>query len=232
MVEPLFQVKVQCPNCETGYKTSRVRPSFKKSYKTDTDFCIHYKEYNPDYYVVRLCPACGFACTENSTEQLNSSQKKAFKEKVGDRWVYKDYGGERSWEDAVYSYKLALFCSQTVKEKKRVTAGLLHHISWLYRERDQVEQEQRFMQYALEEYTGVFETEANENNNARLMYLLGELNRRLKHYNEAVKWFARVINDKQIMDAAMIKACRDQWAVTREDMQADHVELEEEVEER
>lgn len=62
-------------------------------------------------------------------------------------------------------------------------------------------------------------------NNARLMYLIGELNRRMKHYGEAVKWFGRVINDKRINDAGMIRASREQWIVTREDMLADKVEL-------
>ncbi|CAG7640918.1 hypothetical protein PAESOLCIP111_04186 [Paenibacillus solanacearum] len=229
MVEPLFQVNVACPHCESEYKTSRVRPSFKKASGTDTDFYVRYKEINPDYYVVRVCPSCGFSCTENSTERLNSVQKQAFAGKVGGQWTAKDYGGERSWDNALYTYKLALLCAQTVKEKNRITAGLLHHIAWLYRDRGETEQEQRFLSYALDEYTRVFETEGNELNNARLMYLIGELNRRLRNYNQAVRWFARVINDRRIMDAAMIRACREQWAVTREDMKAEQFELDEEA---
>jgi len=51
----------------------------------------------------------------------------------------------------------------------------------------------------------------------------------LKKYSEAVKWFTRVINDKRIMDAAMIKSCREQWAITREDMLADQVQLPEDI---
>lgn len=230
-VEPLYQVKAACPQCDSEYKTSRVRPSFKKAARTDTDFCIHYKEINPDYYVVRVCPFCGFASTENSLARLTSLQKKAFQEKVSARWGYRDLGGERSWDDALYSYKLGLLCCQTVGEKGRVTAGLLHHIAWLYRYKGNEEQELRFLEYALDEYTRTFETEGGELNNARLMYLLGELNRRLKRYQPAVKWFARVINDKRIMDAAMIRACREQWAAAREDMLADQVELEEEIQE-
>lgn len=231
VVEPLFQVKVNCNYCEATFQSSRVRPSFKKSAKTDTDFCIHYKDINPDYYVVRVCPYCGYTSTENSTDKLTASQRVAFKEKIADRWVMRDLSGERSWDDAMFSYKLALVTAQLKNEKGRVIAGLLHHIAWLYRYKGDTEQENRFMQYALDEYTRTFETEAGDVNNARLMYLMGELSRRLKHYNQAVKWFSRVINDKKIMDAAMIRACREQWVVTREDMAAEKVELEEEVEE-
>ncbi|MBP1154199.1 MULTISPECIES: DUF2225 domain-containing protein [unclassified Paenibacillus] len=229
MVEPLFQVKVVCPHCETNFQSSRVRPSFKKVASTDTDFGVQYKEINPNFYVVRICPQCGFASTENSKDRLTLAQKNAFKEKVADQWSYKDYGGPRTWNEAIYSFKLALLCAQTVGEQGRVTAGLLHHIGWLYREKGDKEQEKRFLQYALEEYTRAFETEGGEMNNARLMYLLGELNRRLKHYREAVKWYGRVINDKSITDAAMIRACREQWVLTREDMREDEVEFEEDI---
>lgn len=228
-VEPLYQVKVECPHCEAEYLTSRVRPSFKKATGTDTDFCVHYKEINPVYYVMRVCPNCGYACTENSGEKLSALQKQAFKDRIAGQWVSRDFGGARTWEDALYTYKLGLLCCQTVNAKGRITASLLHHIAWLYRYKGDGEQERRFLQYALDEYTRTFESEGGELNNARLMYLLGELNRRLKHYQPAVKWFTRVINDKRITDAGMIRACREQWAVAREDMLADRVELQEEV---
>ncbi|MNL78852.1 hypothetical protein D3C87_2053350 [compost metagenome] len=66
-------------------------------------------------------------------------------------------------------------------------------------------------------------------NNAKLMYLMGELNRRLSRYNEAVKWFSRIINDRKIMDAGMIRASREQWVATREDMLAKRLELPDEM---
>ncbi|TDF98626.1 DUF2225 domain-containing protein [Paenibacillus piri] len=229
MVEPLYHVKVECTYCQFSFETSRVRPSFKKAKHTDTDFCIHYKDVNPDYYVVRVCPFCGYADSENASGKLSPAQRQEFREKVADHWTPKELGNERSWEDAMQAYKLALVCAQIRNEKGRVIAGLLHHIAWLYRYRGEVEQEQRFLQFALDEYTNVFETEAGELNNARLMYLMGELNRRLKNYKEAVKWFGRVINDKRIMDAAMIRASREQWVTTREDMLAEQLELPEEM---
>jgi uncharacterized protein (DUF2225 family) len=77
----------------------------------------------------------------------------------------------------------------------------------------------------------VFETEGADVNNARLMYLIGEIHRRLGNYQKAVLWFGRVINDKKIMDSAMIRACREQWVQTREDMLAARMELPDEMKE-
>jgi hypothetical protein len=229
-VEPLFQIQVQCPCCGKSFKTSRVRPSFRKSVGRDADFCIHYKDLdnNPDYYVVRVCPFCGFASTENSKTTLLERHKSEYREKIGNHWTGKDYGGKRTWADALQCYKLALLCFQLTEESDRVIAGILHHIAWLYRYKQDWEQEQRFLRYAKEAYIRVYETEG-EVNNARLMFLIGEISRRLKEYDDAVKWFARVINDKRIMDSAMIQASREQWMVTRENMLEDKLELPEEM---
>jgi uncharacterized protein (DUF2225 family) len=229
MVEPLFDVSVKCTYCDNHFQSSRVRPSFKKATKTDNDFCIHYKDINPDYYVVRICPFCGFASTESFSDKMTAAQKADFEQKVARNWAMKEYGKVRSWEDALQSYKLALLCAQIKDEKVRVIAGILHHIAWLYRYKGDWEQEKRFLEFALDAYVSVYESEGSSLNNAKLMYLLGELSRRLRNYNEAVKWFGRIINDRSIMDAGMIKASREQWVTTREDMLQANLELPEEM---
>ncbi len=127
------------------------------------------------------------------------------------------------------TYKLALICAQTIGETDRIIASLLHHIAWLYRYKNNVEQEKRFLEYSLEAYIRVYEKEGVGGSDARLMYLIGELNRRIGKYNDAVKWFGRVINDKRIMDAAMIRASREQWALLREEMMNGGHELPEEM---
>lgn len=228
-LEPLYQIKITCAYCEHEFSTSRVRPSFKRAVRTDSDFCAYYQKENPDYYVVRVCPSCGFASTENSTDRLNDKQRALFQEAIGSKFIKRDYGGRRDWAAALETYKFGLLCAQTIGEKERIIASLLHHIAWLYRYQNNEQQEKRFLQYSLESYVRVYETEGVGGSDARLMYLIGELNRRIGNYNDAVKWFNRVINDKKIMDAAMIRASREQWAVLREDMLNGGHELPEEM---
>lgn len=229
-VEPLFTVKVTCICCGFIFETSRVRPSFKKANGTESDFNVRYKLVNPDYYVVRVCPQCGFSTTENFSDKLTVEQRGDFELRVRINWIPKDYGGERTWEDALRTYKLGLLCAQIKGEKDRVVSGILHHIAWLYREKGDQENEKRFLQFALDSYVRVYENEGSpEVNNARLMYLMGELNRRLGDYYAAVRWFYKVIQDKRITDSAMIQASRQQWVVTREDMVAARLELPEEM---
>ncbi|GIO85760.1 hypothetical protein J25TS5_26920 [Paenibacillus faecis] len=228
-LEPLYQIKVVCINCEANFSTSRVRPSFKRAVRTDTDFCGYYRNENPDYYVVRICPSCGFASTENFNPRLTEQQRAKFKEQIGKRMNHRNYGGARDWDAALEAYKLGLLCAQTIGEKDRIIASLLHHIAWLYRYKGNEEQEQRFLKYSLDSYIRVFENEDTQGSDARLMYLIGELHRRTGNNNDAVKWFSRVINDKRIMDAAMIRACREQWNLLREEMLNKGQELPEEM---
>jgi uncharacterized protein (DUF2225 family) len=228
-VEPLFQIKVNCICCEASFKTSRVRPSLKKAIKTDSDFCSYFKTVNPDFYVVRVCPFCGFASTENFSERINEKQRNAYYEKIGNQWKHRDYGGERGEAEAMECYKLSLLTAQAIGEKDRVVSALLHHIAWLYRYEGKREQEERFLKFAKDSYVRVYETERDSLSNARLMFLIGDLNRRLGEYNEAVRWFGRVIHDKKILDAAMIRASREAWQNIREDMTGKGLELPEEM---
>lgn len=228
-MDPLYQIKVTCSCCDSSFQTSRVRPSLKKAVKTDSDFCSYFKEVNPDFYVVRVCPYCGFASTENFSEKLSDKQKQAYYDKFGSQWQHRDYGGARDEADAMECYKLSLLSAQTVGEKERVVAGLLHHIAWLYRYKGNVEQESRFLGFALGAYIGVFENERDSLSNARLLFLIGELHRRLGQYNDAVRWFSRVIHDKNITDSAMIRASREQWQNIREELTGKGLELPEEM---
>ncbi|MFB5763766.1 DUF2225 domain-containing protein [Paenibacillus medicaginis] len=230
-IEALYTIKLNCAYCSEEYKTSRVRPSLKKAVRTDSDFCCYYKHENPDYYVVRICPNCGFASTEHSTDKLNDAQRTQFAEKIGSRWEKRDYGGERTWKNALETYKLALLCAQVIGEKERVIASLLHHIAWLYRYEAMETEELRFLTFSLESYIKVYELEGVGGNNAKLLYLIGELHRRTGNFHEAVRWFSRVINDKSVTDAAMIRASREQWGVLREQMVAKNMGLPDEMRE-
>lgn len=223
---PLYSIKVICINCEYEFSTSRVRPSLKRAIRRDADFCSYYKDENPDYYVVRVCPNCGFASTENSVDKLADWQRKAFNDQVGSRWQARDFGGKRSWENALETYKLALISAQCINDKARIVASHLHHIAWMYRYKGETEQEQRFLRYSLEEYIKVFENDGMGGNDARLMFLIGELNRRIGEYSNAVRWFSRLVNDQKITDAVMIRAAREQWSLLREQMRGEDTDPE------
>lgn len=211
-MEPIYISTTECRCCETTFKITRIRPSFKNPSSMDTDFCGYYKKgVNPDHYVIRVCPQCGFAFSENGKKVLTDEQKNLYFSQIGKHWQEQYFHGERTIEQALMTYKRALMIAQLIKEDPRVIAGFLHHIAWLYRELGDVSNEQRFLQFALDEYIVVFQHESNSDKNAKLLYMIGELNNRVGNYQEAIKWFSRVVNDQTIVDAGMIRASRERW---------------------
>lgn len=211
-MEPLYLTSAECPCCETTFQISKVRSSFKNAIKYDTDFCGYYKDdVNPDYYVIRVCPSCGYAFSENATKQMSDEKKERYHAEIGKHWKEQYFHGERTIEQALLTYKRALMIAQLMKEDARLIAGFLHHIAWIYRQMNDEENEQKFLRFALEQYIVVYENEVNSAKNAKLMFMIGELYKRTEEYGEAVKWFSRVVNDQSIVDSAMIRASREQW---------------------
>ena len=213
MLEPLYESTADCPCCETTFPITRVRPSFKNPSSSDTDFCGYYnKGVNPDYYVIRICQYCGFSFSENGYDhKLTDEQKVLYYNEVGKHWNNQNFLGPRTPEVALVAFKRALMIGQLLSIADTVIAGYLHHIAWIYRFMKNEQEEQRFLTFALERYVAVYEKELGSDKNARLLYLIGELNKRVGNYSEAVKWFSRVVNDKTIVDAGMIRASREQW---------------------
>src|SRR5690606_3558274 len=131
---------------------------------------------------------------------MTDEQKQRYYNEIGKHWTEQFFHGERTIDQALTTYKRALIIAQLMKEEPRLIAGFLHHIAWLYRYKGQAEEEKRFLQFALEQYIVVFEQETNSEKNARLLYIIGELNKRVGNFQEAVKWFSRVVNDQSIVD--------------------------------
>lgn len=223
MLEPLYESTTICPCCAQTFPITRVRPSFKNPSSSDTDFCGYYtKGVNPDFYVIRVCHHCGFSFSENSFEkELTAEQRQRYFDEIGRHWNGQSFLGVRNEEMALTTYKRALMIAQLLSVPDAVIAGFLHHIAWIYRYLKNEKEEQRFLTYALERYVVVYEREVGSDKNARLLYIIGELNKRIGNYNDAVKWFSRVVNDKSIIDAGMIRASREQWGEISEILAAE-----------
>ena len=218
-VDPLYSVKVKCPNCTHEYKTSKVRSSFRKIKTTDSDFCIHYVDINPDFYSARVCPLCGFSHTENFNMHIKPAAKERIYKTITQKWDNIDYSGERNLNSAITAYKLALLCSQITEQSNVVIGGVCFKIACFYRFMQDTDQERRFLQFTLDCYTKFFETESGINvNEAKMMYMIAELYRQLGEYHNAAKWFNRIISDKSVTDIGIIRRAREQYQLTREQL--------------
>lgn len=223
MLQPFYVRKFTCLYCGHSFSTLRVRSRFSIPYKIDSDFCPHFREgnYNPHYYFVNVCPECGFAFTEEFTEKFPLGTKELIRVKINDQWDKRDLGQERDLHQAIDSYKLAIYAGTLKKERHAAMAGLCLRLAWIYRAENNSEQEERFLTLALHEYEESFmlsDFTGTSMSEMKVLYLCGELSRRLSQFNKAISYFSRVTEHPSRKDEPkMVNMAREQWTMTVEE---------------
>lgn len=226
----LFDKHCKCLYCDTTFTSKRVRSGAQPPLKRDADFCTHYKNqrYNPILYTVVVCPACGFAFTDQYNQMITPPVKKQIQEKLAAKWTPKDYGSFRSMEEAIVTYKLAIYSAILKGEAHSVLAGLYLRVSWLYRFLEKEQEEKRFLTLAGTEYEqsyihSDYVKGDKEMSEVRVLYLIGELMRRVGKYDQAIRYFAKAIALKErTIETGIINMARDQWSLTREQFKSTH----------
>lgn len=219
MADPLYQVEKTCPICEKKFKLTKTRGQ-AVSVSTDTDFCTRFADLNPYYYTIWVCPHCGFAAHEERFFTLLEGARLKMKEFLEGRKVNLDLSGSRTWDQAVTSYKLAIFYAGMVSLPASHIASLELRLAWLYREKEMVDEEMEMMKRAVKDYEAAFMREQTPIGNLTeitLTYLIGELNRRLGNYDESLSYLSRVVSNPQAKnEKRILEMARDAWQQVRD----------------
>jgi uncharacterized protein (DUF2225 family) len=102
--------------CAAKFKSSRVKRSKQHLLKRDSDFCVHYKGKNPDFYNVFVCPQCGYGFSENF--KIPAVEKiKIIKTEI--KPPADDLCGLRTVEQAIQAYQTALKCALLGEEREK-----------------------------------------------------------------------------------------------------------------
>ena len=97
---------------------------------------------------------------------------------------------------AIERYKIALLNAMLTNAPDSTKAMISLKISWMFRLLEDKAQESIFMGQALEAFTDAYTKEVFTIYGLQrdsMMYLLGELNRRMKNYDEALLWYSKTI---------------------------------------
>jgi len=207
-MEDFLNKDLTCRLCDKEFSATVVRKSKQQVLKKDGDFCFHYAKEVPFYYNVFICPHCGYGFLESFEKEPGAGMR----EKIAP--LPEDYSGRRDNDLAEKAYLRAIECAKMQKENFAVLASLYLQLAWIYRFREDGEKEQAALNEALGYYIDVYE-KTDMGDPSKIMYLIGELHRRLGKEKEAVKWFSRVANDKE-GNQAMRRLARNAWQSLRE----------------
>jgi uncharacterized protein (DUF2225 family) len=219
MSEALYEKSIKCPICNNSFSSKRLRSTACRIDKREEDFYTSYKGHNPMHYEILVCPNCGYAASETSYDSLSTKELTDIKELLSGKVINRSFCGERTVNDALDSFKLALFIAKSREAKNSVIAGLSLKLAWIYREMND-EKEKDFLEYALEYYKHAYDKESLPLGNLDEMsvqYLIGELSRRLNKLNDAVFWFNKAVsNPDRASNPRIEKMAREQWIAVKE----------------
>lgn len=214
MLEALFSVEKVCPLCEQAFQVTRVR-SRLVMIKQDSDFCSYYKDINPYYYKIWMCPHCGYAAQDNHFEEILPEAAERIKSFFADRNVRIDLSGPRSREQAIVSHQLAIVCAELAAVPGSRLAGLHMRLGWLYREAGQTAEERATLLKAVEYYEQALSYEnlpIGPMTELTITYLIGDLLRRTGSHEQALLYLSRVVSNPQAKQEKRIAdLARDAW---------------------
>lgn len=195
----IFDKEVTCPICSKKFKTKIVKTNAPRIKSRDSDFLIRYNIINPLLYDVWVCPTCGYASLKGDFLKLKNHQKQLIIAHVSNQWNGKVYPPILNEENAIERLKLALLNAVVSEGNDSTKAYICLKIAWIYRLLEKDEEEKEFLEKAVEgfviaygkEYTPFYGLDTY-----LLMYLIGELNRRIGKNDDALLWFGNVITSK------------------------------------
>ena len=226
--EMLYNKKTVCPLCQRSFESPKVLSKYIKVEKIDQDFCKHHRYADPLYYEVYVCPKCGFAYNDDiqnirfkkETAETVSAQLSAFW--GGDK--VKDYCLERSLDDALETFLLAIYCLGNRPIKKSQLSMLHLKTAWLYRHKGDIDLENEYLNNSLENLAVSFEKESFTSTKGEInaLYLLGVLSFKTGNFQGAAGWLERVLRHQaRTAFPLIINQARDIWAEVRSTMRED-----------
>jgi len=221
MSEAIWFKEVKCAACDAVFKTPRIKSTHLKVKLGESDFHKVYEGINPILYAVTVCPECNYAQRNDDFDKITLEYHPEIIQiakaiKASGKNVKFPEGADISVELAVKKHLLAItFYKHWKPENPLAIAGLYMHIVWMYREEGNREKELEFIPHALEYYIKTFEKGLQIPEKIGvpgIMYLIGELNRMLGKYPEAVNWFSKAVKADGIDNFPNIEhLARDAW---------------------
>lgn len=221
----LYTKTIECPVCENKFKALAVKSSAYRAVKKDSDFLIRYSLINPYFYDVWLCNKCGYTAMKSDFEKIHSRDVDKILQKITPKWHGREYPPIYDINIAIERYKLSLLNSVLIDSKASQKAITCLKLAWMHRllETDEaLELEVTYMKEALKGFEDAYYSErfpVYGMDKFTAMYLIGELNRRIGHYDNALVWFSNVLTTPGAKPKLKDQA-RDQKDLIKEELAA------------
>lgn len=210
--DALFTKHYTCPVCDLKFVTRSIRAGRVKLLEKDIDLRPIYDIADPLKYDVITCDKCGYSSLSRYFGKISNRQMKELKESVGNNFKGIDNDKEvYTYDDAIERHKLALICSIVKNAKNGERAYTCLKLAWVIRgKRNTMDaKDPAFKELYLEEmeciknaYDGFMLAISREPfpiagmDENTLKYIMADMARKLKRYDESAKLLGSVITSK------------------------------------
>ncbi len=189
----ISKLPVTCPLCKHEFDSTRVATTKLKLIKTDTDLKPHYEGINTIPYEITTCVKCGYSTFYNEFKlKVKDKEKQLISNILNKSFKYRNYSENLSNRDGIEKYKLAILVAKAREAEKSILSNLYMKLGWLFRnEKDGKKYELASIKQSYKLGKEAFKTEqfpVMNINKSTFSYMLGDMARRIKLYDEAVRW--------------------------------------------
>lgn len=213
-----------CPVCATKFTTYNFRSKSVPVIMTESDFHEVFEDESPLNFEMWVCPNCLYAAKREDFDGLLRKEiEKIARDKLKRKIVSEDmdFKKYRDSELGIKSYSLAAMCYISRGYSAGFLGSLYLKAAWTAREMKDSFREKEMLELSV----GYFEQAFNagdkiEGKLTRLgaMYLVGEINRRLKRYKQAADYFMKVKTDPGISnEKAVLRMTEEQFELLKEE---------------
>ncbi|WP_290778887.1 DUF2225 domain-containing protein [Exiguobacterium sp. UBA5002] len=215
----LYSKKCKCTYCLKETETKRVLSRHIRVERTDFDGFVHYQGSNPYLYEPIQCSHCRFIFHE-SFEKLRTDVRQTLEEQILPTLPVLPFAAtERTIEQSLQLYKLALYTAQVTGQKEAILAMLGVRIAWMYRMLGDEAQELQWMERSVTKYEALY---LNYTDAVRtgiphdvLLLRISDLYAVLKRTDDAKQWYGLIFQSKTVSDRTK-KEAREHWELYRE----------------
>lgn len=234
----LYDKHYECPVCGLPFVSKSIKIGRVKAVGKDTDLRPIYDQLDPIKYDIITCDKCGYSSITRYFGKLSTRQARDIKAEIGTTFSGIDNSMSKfSYDDAILRYKLAVISSIVKNAKNSERAYTCLKLAWIIRgKRLSLDKNDEAIKGLYEDeleclknaYDGFVKAISNEPfpiagmDENTLKYILADLARKLKKYEESARFIASVLQSRAASSRLKDEALKLKELVKQEKLQANY----------